>query len=348
VQMMLAIAEDGSEPSFSNRKDVDAAMKDGEAAFARGDLDKARESYLRASILDSGSYEAALFVGDTYFKQHLNGSAGEWFARATQIDSNRETAYRYWGDALSDTDRGADARDKYIQAVVAEPYNQKTWMALGSWAQKSKVQLSWVRFQDRVKIVNAPNGPRVMLDPSLHSEDPTFKAWLAYAGRRLQWQKEKFKQEFPNEMKYRHTLREEVDALHLMILALSQPDAAANLDPSLAALMKIDQAGFDEPFALLNHADAEVAQDYASYRKANRNTIYRYLDEFVVPKTANPNMLDSLRRDYANTVSMIFGRLRPLKKSWRQSTRSTLPIVFLDAATLMDGEIICVYPLARS
>jgi len=138
VQMMLAIAEDGSEPSFSNRKDVDAAMKDGEAAFARGDLDKARESYLRASILDSGSYEAALFVGDTYFKQHLNGSAGEWFARATQIDSNRETAYRYWGDALSDTGKGADARDKYIQAVVAEPYNQKTWMALGSWAQKSK------------------------------------------------------------------------------------------------------------------------------------------------------------------------------------------------------------------
>jgi tetratricopeptide (TPR) repeat protein len=285
LQVMLEIPEDGSEVAFSNRKDVDDAMKSAEADFARGDMDKAREGYLRASLLDPNSYEAALFIGDTYFKQHASVSAGEWFARTTQIDPNRETAYRYWGDALWDLGKSADAREKYIGAVIAEPYNQNSWSGLSQWAQKTKVQLNWVRLQDKAKIVSTANGPRVTLDPSLHSEDPMFKPWLAYAGRRIQWQKEKFKREFPNDAKYRHTLLEEVDALRLMVLALSQPDVAGKLDPSLAALVKIDQAGFLEPFALLNHADADVAQDYTSYRTAHRNTLYRYFDEFVVPKT---------------------------------------------------------------
>jgi tetratricopeptide (TPR) repeat protein len=284
LQVMLGMPEDGSEGAFSNRKDVDDAMKSAEADFARGDLDKAREGYLRASLLDPNSYEAALFIGDTYFKQHANVNAGEWFARATQIDANRESAYRYWGDALWEMGKSADAREKYIEAVIAEPYNQKSWMGLSQWAQRTRVQLNWVRLQDEARIVATANGPRVTLDPSLHSEDPMFKPWLAYAGRRIQWQKEKFKGEFPNDAKYRHTLREEVDALRLMVLALSQRDVAGKLDLSLAALVKIEQAGFIESFALLNHADAEVAEDYAGYRTANRNTIDRYLDEFVVPK----------------------------------------------------------------
>src|SRR5205807_6320755 len=100
LQLMLALPDDGSEPSFSDRKEVDDAMKGAEADFTRGDLDKAREGYLRALLLDPGNYEAALFIGDVYFKQHTYGSAGEWFARAIQINPNRETAYRYWGDAL--------------------------------------------------------------------------------------------------------------------------------------------------------------------------------------------------------------------------------------------------------
>jgi hypothetical protein len=52
--------------------------------------------------------------------------------------------------------------------------------------------------------------------------------------------------------------------------------------------MKIDQAGFIEPFALLNHPDEDLAQDYVSYRSAHRDTIYRYFDEYVVPKAPQP------------------------------------------------------------
>jgi tetratricopeptide (TPR) repeat protein len=283
VQLLLQIPEDGSEPALSNNKEVDAVMKAGEADFSRGDLDKAREGYLRALVLDPGNYQAALFIGDTYFKQHVNGSAGEWFARATQIDPNREAAYRYWGDALWEMGKSTEARDKYINAIVAEPYNSSSWGGLTQWAQRTKITLNWLRLQDKAKIVATQKGPRVTLDPSLHTEDPMFKPWLAYSGRRLQWQQEKFKQQFPNETQYRHTLAEESDALHLMVLALSQP-GVSNVDPSLASLLKIDQAGFIEPFTLLNHADKEIAQDYSAYRSAHRDTIYRYFDEIVVPK----------------------------------------------------------------
>ena len=111
-----------------------------------------------------------------------------------------------------------------------------------------------------------------------------YKPWLAYTGKRLQWQKEKFKQQFPKEAQYRHTLAEEVDALRLFVLALSQPGVASTLDPAFAALVKIDQAGFIEPFALLNRADKDIAEDYAPYRAVHRDTIYRYFDDFVVPK----------------------------------------------------------------
>ncbi len=283
VQRLLLIPVDGSEAAFSDRKEVDDAMKVAEGDFARGDLDKARTGYLHALLLDPNNYYAALFIGDVYFKQHVNSSAGEWFARATEIDPNRETAYRYWGDALLAMNKSAEARDKYIDAVVAEPYEKASWGGIQQWAQRMKVALTWVRLQDKAKIVSTEKGPRVTLDPSLHAEDPMFKPWLAYSGRRLQWQQGKFKQQFPSEAQYRHTLAEESDALHLMVLALSQPGVLIT-DPSLAALVKIDKAGFIEPFALLNHADQGIAQDYAAYRAAHRETIYRYFDEFVVPK----------------------------------------------------------------
>jgi tetratricopeptide (TPR) repeat protein len=283
VRLLLQIPADGSEPAFSDRKDLNDAMKAAEADFSRGDFDKAREGYLRSLLLAPDNYEATLFIGDTYFRQHVNGSAAEWFARASQIDPNRETAYRYWGDALGAIGRSTEARDKYIDAVIAEPYNQKSWGGLGQWAQRSKVTLNWLRMQDKGKFVSTAAGAKITLDPTFHTEDPMFKPWMVYYGRRLQWQQGKFKQEFPNETNYRHTLSEEVDSLRLMVLALKQP-SVTNLDPSLATLIKIDQAGFIEPFALLNRADKDLAQDYIPYRTAHRDTIYRYFDEFVVPK----------------------------------------------------------------
>jgi tetratricopeptide (TPR) repeat protein len=283
IQVVIQIPPDGSEPVFSNQKDLDSAMKAAEADFARGDFDKARDGYLHALLLSPNNYEAALFIGDTYFRQHVNGSACEWFARASQIDPNRESAYRYWGDALWAAGKSSEARDKYIDAIIAEPYEKNSWSGLSQWAQRTKVILNWIRMQDKGKLISTAAGTKIGLDPSFHTENPMFKPWMVYYGRRLEWQKEKFKQQFPNELNYRRTAREESDSLHLMVAALKQP-SVSSIEPSLAAMVKAYEAGFIEPFALLNRADKEIAQDYAPYRAAHRDVLYRYFDEFVVPK----------------------------------------------------------------
>ncbi len=134
--LLRMIPEDGSAAAFSDKKEVDDAMQQAEADFARGDLDKARQAYMRAYLLDSRQYYAALFIGDTFFRQHQPAFAAEWFAQAVQIDPNRETAYRYWGDALLSADKKDEARIKFIEAIIADPYNQTSWIGITKMGQE--------------------------------------------------------------------------------------------------------------------------------------------------------------------------------------------------------------------
>jgi tetratricopeptide (TPR) repeat protein len=291
LQTLLAmIPEDGGNVTFSSRQEINDIMQHAEADFSRGDLDKAIEGYIHASLLDPNLYEAALFTGDAFYKEHKPGSAGEWFARAIQIDPDRETAYRYWGDALVSLGDLQGAREKFIQAVVADPYGRNSWMGLNQWAGHAKVTLNWVRLQDKSSVSQKDDTHiNITLDPtSLKKNDPAGAAWLMYGMNRALWHNEKFKKEFPAEATYRRTMREEADSLHMMVTVMTEQNnfekKKKDLDPTLQQLVKIDQAGFIEPFALLNRADKDLAQDYVPYRAAHRDTIYRYLDEFVVPK----------------------------------------------------------------
>ena len=289
MQMLLAIPEDGSEPSFSPSQDVDAAMKAAEADFARGDFDKARGGYLRAMLLDPHNYFAPLFIGDVYFNQHNYVSAGEWFARAIEINANQETAYRYWGDALWASGKGAEAREKYIEAVIAEPYNRTAWVGISQWADRNHVSLKFLRLKDGSTAKANGNGATITLDSSMldKKDDITTASWLAYGANRALWQTEKFKKEFPKETAYRHSLKEESESLHVMVNVLSEmseKDKGKDVDPALLELAKIDQAGLLDPFVLINSADEGIARDYEAYCDTNRETIRRYLDEIVVPQ----------------------------------------------------------------
>jgi len=291
LQILLGmIPEDGGDNSFSPSKEVNDVMQKAEADFSRGDLDKAREGYLHALLLEPKNYHAALFIGDVYFKQRIHGSAAEWFARAIEIDPNQETAYRYWGDALSAMGKENEAREKYIQAVVADPYNNRCWIGLTQWADRTKVKLNWIRLQDKSAVtVKDDQNINITVDSgSMKKHDPTGSAWMMYGMNRALWHGEKFKKEFPDEPKYRRTMREETESLHMMVdVLIGQKDfekRKKDLDPALVDLVSIDKAGFLEPFALLNRADNEIAQDYAAYRETHRDTIYRYMNEYVVPK----------------------------------------------------------------
>lgn len=294
LQLMIEQPEDGgSEVIFSERKDVDAAMKTAEADFARGDLDKAREGYMRVMLMDPSNYDAALFIGDVYFKQHVNGSAGEWFSRAIQIDPDRETAYRYWGDALVAMGKEDEARSQFIAAIVADPYTRRSWVGMQNWLQRNKLALNNVRLKDRSSVtVKDDKNVNLTLDSSLGKNDPDLDAWMAYGLDRAAWHTEKYEKEFPGIPRNRHTLQEEAHALDFMVIVLKEEKdytkKLPKLDPSLQAFIKIQEAGFTEPFVLFNRADADIAQDYPTYRAGNRDKIRRYLDEVMVPKTPPP------------------------------------------------------------
>src|ERR1700675_4843956 len=103
LQVLLSIPEDGSDLKFSERADVDEAMKAAEASRAKGNLDDAKRGYLHVLELDPKNYDATVYVGDVYFSERAFKSAGEWFDKAIRLDPDKETAYRYWGDALGES-----------------------------------------------------------------------------------------------------------------------------------------------------------------------------------------------------------------------------------------------------
>jgi tetratricopeptide (TPR) repeat protein len=266
---------DPADIPFSNIREADKAIREGEDAFSRGDLDAALTHYKRALELDPQLYEAALYAGDVIFKKaypmtdkqaggELMDKAGEWFARAASINPDRETAYRYWGDALTWQGRRNDARAKFVEAIVAEPYSRTSWVGLSQWAQKYGVRLAH---------------PRVDVPKDAAADDPV---WGPYAATRAEWRTRRFAETFPDEKTYRHSLAEEADALRAVARAASSSAwAGKELSPSQTNLVELDKAGMLEPFILFALPDRDIAQDYAAYRKANRDKLRRYLLEYV-------------------------------------------------------------------
>jgi hypothetical protein len=288
LQTLIAIPEDGSEMKFSERADVNDGMKTAEADFARGDLEKAREGYKHVLELDPKNYEATLFIGDSYFKEKTYNAANEWFAKAAHINPNRESAYRYWGDSLAMAGKNDDARDKYIKAVLAEPYTRSSWMALRQWADHVKQPFNGILLQNKSSAKTGGNSAGPLDEHTLDQVSAETAGWNAYNATRADWKQGKFKKEFPNETAYRRSLKEEADALNSLVKVL-EPEAttekkARNLDPTLLELIEINQKGLLESFVLLNRADPDIAKDYPGYHAEHADKLYQYMDEFVLPK----------------------------------------------------------------
>ncbi len=289
VQTLLdGIPEDGTEGSFSARKEVEAAMREGEAAFARGDFDQAVAAYRQALMLDPKLYEAPVFIGDVYYKKGDAAKAGEWFAQAIEIDPNRELAYRYWGDALMMAGKSDEARRKFIEAIVAEPYTRKAYVGLTQWANRQQIKLAHPDIQPAGVVSGQGNNINITVDPkALEAKDGT-QHWMLYSLTRAAWQPSKFSKEYPNEKSYRHSLKEEADALRMVADQVSADVKAGkikSLHPQLAALVKLSEAGLLEAYVLFARADAGIAEDYEAYRARNRDKLMCYWTEVVVPSS---------------------------------------------------------------
>ncbi len=127
-------------PAFQAPKTAtDAKMETAGIAFTKGDMASALADYQAAAALNPHLYEAPLYAGDVFFRQKDYQQAGEWFQKAIAINPNRETAYRYWADALAAAGDAAGARDRYIDALIAEPYARAPGLILQRWAKKNSI-----------------------------------------------------------------------------------------------------------------------------------------------------------------------------------------------------------------
>ena len=287
--MLEAVPPDGGDDKgFSSRKEVDEAMREGEAAFAKGDMPKALEAYQRALTLDPALYEAALYIGDVYFNMAEQKKASEWFGKAIAINPDRETAYRYWGDSLMRQGRATEAGDKFVEAYIAEPYSRLARAAFVNWAQKLNVSLAHPEVQIPANVkANEGGGSTITLDPNMFKKDgqnPSDAAWMMYGLKRASWPMSEFAKEYPEEKKYRHSLKEEASAFRSAIRVLEEKKVKdpKSIDQSLQTIIKLDKEGLLEAFILLAMPDEGIARDFGPYRKTNTENLRRYVKAYVL------------------------------------------------------------------
>jgi tetratricopeptide (TPR) repeat protein len=266
-----------------------ALLAEAEKAYGAGDYPTALAKYSAAYEADPKLYQAALYAGDTAYVMHDLKTAAPWFARAIAIDPDRETAYRYWGDAIMKY--GNDplaAREKFIDAIVAEPYNRLAWQGIQQWAERQKAVLMPPKIErpaGPVVDTKKPNTINITLDADATDDKkhPGASAWMMYSLIRAGYRGDEFKKNFPNEKEYRHSLREESTALGGVAEGIKNQDVKpGKLDESLRNLVELNDAGMLDCWILINGADQGIAQDYAAYRKDHRKLLHDYLDRFVV------------------------------------------------------------------
>ena len=297
---------DTSQVPLSNIKAAEASIREGESAFMRGDMDKAIAAYQKAFELDPNLYDAALYAGDAEFKkayqsqdppfrnQHFD-AAGVWFAKAIAINPDRETAYRYWGDALDAQGKTDEARDKFVEAIVAMPYDRRPYVGLTQWAERHQMQLGHPRIDVPANVNSSkPGEVNITVDDSAlkGSAEDGSAAWIMYGMVRALWvnkkdgsRSEDFAKAYPNETTYRHSLAEEAAAFRAVATSVQEQmknQKVKKLTPDLDNLMMVHNKGLLEPYILFVKPDRGIAEDYVPYRKANRAKLKQYWKEVVI------------------------------------------------------------------
>lgn len=106
-------------------------------------------------------------------------------------------------------------------------------------------------------------------------------SWVAYDSVRRAWKGDDqsvgapFRAAYPDEARYRRSLLEEKAALQAAYRAVPQSAATINLQ-------RLDEAGLLDAFVLVARVDAEIASDYAAYRREHREALRSFWKNFVV------------------------------------------------------------------
>lgn len=289
--LILGLPEDGSDsPGFTSNVKANQLMEEGEALFSQGKPDEALKKYQEALELDPKLYHAALFSGDIYLQKGDYAKAEIWYQNAIAIDPDKETAYRYSATPLMKQRKFEEARDRYIEAFITEPYNRFARGGLIQWAQATQTNLAHPDIAIPTNVTFDEKGDaKINLDAGalLGGKDDGSFAWFSYGATRSTWRKEKFAKTFPDEKTYRHCLAEEADALRSVLSVATADKKDKKLSPSLTRLKKLDEEGLLESYVLLARPDDGIAQDYPAYLKQNRDKLRRYMLQYVVKGGGN-------------------------------------------------------------
>ena len=289
--MIQSLPEDGSDSAgFTANAQANQLMNEGEALFSQGKSDEALKKYSDALALDPKLYHAALFSGDVYMQKGDYANAEIWYQKAIAIDPNKETAYRYSATPLMKQHKTDEARDRYIEAYISEPYSGFARGGLVQWGQATKTPLAHPDITIPTNVTFDEKGDaKINLDAGalLGGKDDGSFAWISYGATRSNWRKEKFAKTFPNEKTYRHSLAEEADALRSVLSVATADKKVTKLSPSLARLKKLDEEGLLEAYILLARPDEGIAQDHPAYLNQNRDKLRRYVLQYVVKGGGN-------------------------------------------------------------
>ena len=129
---------------------------------------------------------------------------------------------------------------------------------------------------------NGKDQININLDPSTFGNSAS-SAVLAYSMNAALWQGDKFRQTFPNEKQYRHSLAEERDSIEVALSVLKEQKVKPDkIDPTWKGLLQLDKDGMLECWILLDDPDQGIAQDYLAYRAAHREMMHAYIAKYDV------------------------------------------------------------------
>jgi tetratricopeptide (TPR) repeat protein len=290
-KLLASLPDDGHEATWSNLVAADQAMTKGEDYFTKKKWAEALGSFRAAHLIDPHCYYAAQFAGDVYFHWGEWEEAVYWFSLATQVDPDVETAYRYEGDALVKLGRVIQAKEKYIDGIIADPYTSHSWEGIENWAKLTNTMLGHPRIAPPNMLPDSGTSASLsaISDPSKMRNGAS--SWSAYETTRAYWKRERFAKEFPGEKVYRRTLREETDALNQVATAAEQQvreGLAESLSPPLTDLLKLREESLVEAYVLFSRAGDGISEDYEHYRDAYREKLRRYLDEWYIHLEKSP------------------------------------------------------------
>ena len=281
--LIESIPSDGSLPKKRKPTPADKAMKNAENAFAQGKNDEALKYYKKAHKLNPILYTAPLYVGDVYIRLKDFTNAEIWYQKAISINPYRETAYRYSATPLMKMNKHDEALKRYVEAYIVEPYSKYATAGLTNWGRVTSTRLGHPRVNVPVSKSNKNGKPLTTI--TVNPTQDGSAAWLGYTATRILWKDSKFSKTFPNERRYRHSLKEEAEAFRSAIrIAKELRTKGTKLNTELEVLIELDKKGLLEAFILMAKPDRGIARDHANYIRSNRSNLRRYVMDYVIVK----------------------------------------------------------------